>query len=88
VRADSRDAITDVGLRIAEIRRARGWTQQEVASAAAMRPSDYQRIEAGKRNVTLRSLERVATALGVPLRRLFDVPSPTTKRRVGRPRNA
>ena len=79
--------LEDVGRRIAEIRIANGWTQEECAVRLEMTVRRLRRFEAGA-NVTLVTLERIATVLGVPARSLFDSPagSPQTKR--GRPRKA
>ena len=77
--------IADVGRRVAELRRARGWTQQEAAEALRMPVKNLQRIEAGM-NLTLRTLVRVATGLGVRARELFVAPTSREKRRPGRPK--
>jgi ribosome-binding protein aMBF1 (putative translation factor) len=45
--------IVDVGARIAEIRRAHGWTQQDLAHRLRMEPQSVQRIERGT-NLTIR----------------------------------
>ena len=76
--------IADVGQRIAEIRRERGWTQQDAADKLKMEPQSIQRIERGT-NLTIRSLVRIARLLGVPTIALFEPPK-TRERRPGRPR--
>ena len=76
--------IADVGQRIAEIRRERGWTQQEAADRLKMEPQSLQRLERGT-NLTIRSLARIAGVLGVPTVALFEPPK-TRERRSGRPR--
>jgi transcriptional regulator with XRE-family HTH domain len=52
-------------------RRELGWTQEDVAEALSLVPRQYQKIEAGEVNVTLRSLVRIAAALGVRARDLL-----------------
>jgi transcriptional regulator with XRE-family HTH domain len=79
------DLIASIGLRVAELREALDLTQQELADLAGMQLKDYQRIELGKRNITLVTLVRVADALNVAPACLFDVPA-SRVRRVGRPR--
>lgn len=76
--------ITDVGRRIAEVRRELGWTQQEAAEHLRMPLKNLQRIEKGM-NLTIRTLTRVARGLGVRTRDLFDEPKSRERRRRGRP---
>lgn len=54
------------------LRKARGWTQEQVAEAAKMNPRHYQKIEEGSVNVTLSTLERLCLAFRVQLRDLFE----------------
>jgi transcriptional regulator with XRE-family HTH domain len=77
--------IDDVGRRVAEIRRQLGWTQQDAAEKLGMPLKNWQRLEEGKMNVTLRTLVRVARGLGVRARALLDEPQARPKRRRGRP---
>jgi transcriptional regulator with XRE-family HTH domain len=77
--------ILDVGRRIGELRRDRGWTQEKAAERMKLEVRDLQRIEAGV-NVTLRTLVRLANALGVRTRSLLDPPQSRRPRRPGRPK--
>jgi ribosome-binding protein aMBF1 (putative translation factor) len=53
-----------VGANIARVRKSKGWTQDRFEEfGIGLR--DYQRIEAGERNLTFRLLLRIAKALGV-----------------------
>ena len=54
-----------VGRRVAELRVARGWTQEQFAERARLDPRDFQKIEAGELPLTLRRLLRLANALEV-----------------------
>lgn len=76
----------DLGLHVLELRRARGWTQQQLADLMGMDPRDLRRIEGGD-NVTLFTLVRLASALEVTLPSLFEAPSSPLKRKPGRPKN-
>jgi transcriptional regulator with XRE-family HTH domain len=76
--------IANVGARVAEMRRANGWTQQDLADRLRMEPQSIQRIERGT-NMTIRSLANIARALGVPMIAFFEAPK-TGQRRPGRPR--
>jgi transcriptional regulator with XRE-family HTH domain len=74
-----------LGLRIQELRRESGETQEDFAARLGMLPPNYARIEQGRANVTIDTLVRVANGLKVELSELF-VP-PTVKRaKPGRPR--
>jgi transcriptional regulator with XRE-family HTH domain len=73
-----------VGLRIQELRQARGETQESFAAKLGMLPPNYARIEQGRMNVTLDTLVRVATALKVELPELF-VASKARRAKPGRP---
>jgi len=66
------------GQRIVELRRQAGFaTQQALAEAAGMDGSKLSRIENNKPvNLTLKTIERLAVALKVPVRELFTEPRP------------
>lgn len=76
--------IHDVGRRIAECRRDLGLTQEEFAERLGMAPNNLQRVELGMQNLTVRTLVRVAKALGVKTGELFEAPRDRTVK-VGRP---
>ena len=73
-----------MGQRAAELRRARGLTQEALAEKLGMLAPNYARIEQGRQNVTLDTLVRVAKALAVPLADLFRSPK-MAKPAPGRP---
>lgn len=79
------DVRRSVGRRIAELRLARGRTQEAVAEQLGMQLKNYQRIERGMQNMTLRTLVRIAVALDVRTIELFEPPASSEVRR-GRPR--
>ena len=81
----SEELIADVGRRIAEVREQRGWTQQEAAEILGMPLKNLQWYEQGA-NMTLRTLSRIATGLGVPVRKFFDQPKTKGRRAKGRPK--
>ena len=85
---ESLEVVLDrLGRRIAELRRARGLTQQQVADRVGMLLRDYQSIEAGRRNCTIGTLLQVAQdGLGEPVRVLLDAPVGMEPRQRGRPR--
>jgi transcriptional regulator with XRE-family HTH domain len=61
-RTDPQDFVVRVTQRIAEVRRAQGMTQTELAELLGTNLRNVQRIEAGQ-NLTLYTLARIAEAL-------------------------
>ena len=76
--------IANVGARAAELRRAQGWTQEDLAGRLKIEPQSVQRIERGM-NLSIRSLVKLAHALGVPTIALFQA-AKSGERRPGRPK--
>lgn len=75
-----------VGRRIAQLRRAKGLTQEEVAELLDVGSRYVSRAERGNENLTLESLAKIANVLGVRVRGLLTPPSKAaTKVRPGRP---
>lgn len=54
----------DLGRQLKRMRDAREMTQREVAQAAGIQPSHLSRIESGKQNCQLSTVEAVLEALG------------------------
>jgi transcriptional regulator with XRE-family HTH domain len=50
----------------------RGWTQEVLAELAGLHRNYVGYIERGEHNAGIDNLERLASALGVPLRRLME----------------
>ena len=74
--------LDDVGRRTGELRVRAGLTQAQVAEAVAMTVPNYQRIEAGTQNLTLRTMAKIARVLGVRVVDLLLPPeAPRPKRR-------
>jgi transcriptional regulator with XRE-family HTH domain len=82
---DPRKVIEQVGCRIAEAREATGLTQAQVAERVNMTVNNYQRLEHGHQNATIKTLVRIARALDVPVATFWV---PTEKKRAGRGRPA
>lgn len=68
-----------------EERGRRGWTQEQFAETLGYSLKFTQRIEGGRKNLTIKSAAMLADALGVPLVALFKKPR-TKKPGPGRPR--
>ncbi len=61
-----------VGKKIREFRERIGISQQELADRCNFEKSNMSRIEAGRTNLTLKSLFLISQALDVPLKDFFD----------------
>jgi len=61
-----------LGQRVRTLRTAKGWSQEQLAEEAGMHRTYVWGIEQGTRNPSLRHLTRVADALGVTLKSLFE----------------
>lgn len=61
-----------MALRIRDLRKKRGWTQEELASRSSMSRSQLAMIEAETRPANTLRLNAIASALGVATEELFD----------------
>ncbi|MGW0015766.1 helix-turn-helix domain-containing protein [Streptomyces tendae] len=61
-----------IGRRIRDVREQHGLTQERVFLAVPMNRAHYQDVEAGRANPTLRTVWRIACAIGVPVRDLVE----------------
>ena len=57
---------------IVEIRRKKGWTQERLAFESDVSKAGLCDIESGKRNPTVKTLEKLAIALEIPLSKLVS----------------
>ena len=60
-----------VGERIRQLRRERGWTQDEISRRFGFNYKHYQRIEQGQQNLELATLNKLATAFEIPIAELL-----------------
>lgn len=77
--------LRDVGRRVAEARIHGGLTQEQFAESMGYSLKFAQRIEAGRENLTIKSLANLANHLGVEMNALFQRPR-TKKPGPGRPK--
>lgn len=85
-RLDQSTVLDQLGRRIAELRRDRQWTQEQMAERLGVLTTYLQRIERGRENLTVGSLVALANALDVSLLDIFTAPA--TSRKIGRPSRA
>ena len=69
--ADAGRLRTNLGGRIRLLRKARGWTQQELANEAELDYKYIGAVERGERNLTLDNVGKIAAGLGVEVHQLF-----------------
>jgi transcriptional regulator with XRE-family HTH domain len=81
---DADEIIRALGRRIAELRRRAGLTQAAFAERSGVSVKYVQRIEAGRENLTVRSLVSIAECLGTTPRELLEPPATLEVQR-GRP---
>lgn len=61
-----------IGLRIKELRGLKELSQEEVANTAEMGRSFMTHIESGRRNISVETLQRILTVLGVSFKEFFN----------------
>lgn len=71
-----------VGNRIRELRKAKGWTQEQLAEAAGLHYSYTGGVERGDRNISLETLEKIILALNVPAFELFQFDENTDRKQI------
>lgn len=65
--------ITDVvGSRIRDLRNAKGLSQEKLALKADLDRTYIAGVESGKRNISIKSLEKIVNALDVSFQELFE----------------
>lgn len=85
-RQDPERVLRDIGRRVAEIRRRHEMTQERFAEEILTVSLKYlQAIEAGRENLTVASLVKLANLVRVPIAELFAPPETRVVRK-GRPR--
>jgi len=74
-----RDPNATVAARIRQFRMRKGWSQEELAAKCDLHRTYIGAIERKERNITLRTLARVADALGCEITDLVSPIQPTAK---------
>jgi len=67
----SEDAIIQFGIKIRQLRIAKGWSQEFLAEKAEMHRNYVGMVERGERNPSLRQIGRFAGAFGIQIKDLF-----------------
>ncbi|MEK3880701.1 helix-turn-helix domain-containing protein [Paenibacillus sp. FSL M7-0420] len=71
-----------VGNRIRELRKAKGWTQEQLAEAASLHYSYIGGVERGDRNISLETLEKIIAAFHIPAEEIFRFEDESDRRKV------
>jgi len=61
-----------VGKRLRELRQAKGLSQEQLGELCGLHRTYVGAVERGEKNVTVVTLSRIATALGVPVRTFLE----------------
>lgn len=72
---DDKDLASQMGAAIRVRRKAKGWTQAQLAEAVSVEKETISRFETGSISPTLERLLRLSEALGCPVGDLFRAPS-------------
>jgi transcriptional regulator with XRE-family HTH domain len=72
------------GLRLSEIRKSRGWSQERLATESGLARSYVGGVERGQRNIALRNICKLAGALGLSPSVLLVPPNASRGEGVGR----
>ena len=68
----ARDVCIRLGVRIRELRKARGWRQLDLAEQAGINENYVSDLELGRKEVCLRTLSMLARAFGIKLDELLS----------------
>lgn len=71
----SLDPRKQFGLRLSELRKAKGWSQERLALESGVARSYLGGVERGQRNIALLNIVRLAETLGVNPSALLEKPS-------------
>lgn len=61
-----------LGARIQELRKQMGLSQEKFALKVEMDRTYYASVEAGKRNISVKNIKKIADGLGVSISELFE----------------
>ncbi|MDR9437194.1 MAG: helix-turn-helix transcriptional regulator [Thiohalophilus sp.] len=59
--------------RVRELRREKGWSQEDLAVASNLHRTYIGTVERAEQSITVDSIEKLATALEVPVAKLFEL---------------
>lgn len=66
------DVQKSFGLKVRKLRKEKGLSQEKFALSIDMDRTYFASVEAGKRNVAIKNIQKIADGLGVSLSELFE----------------
>ena len=66
------DIAKSIGQRIRNYRTQLGWSQEKLAELSGCHLTYIGQLERGEKNATLESIEKIASAMNIPLSKLFE----------------
>ncbi len=66
------DIVKIIGQRIRNYRHEKGLSQEKLAEMSGCHPTYIGQVERGEKNATLESIEKIASAMGISLSKLFE----------------
>jgi len=67
-----KEEVREFGKRLRNLRRQKGYSQEKLAELASLHRNYIGMIERGERNVTLLKIKKIARALNIEIKELFD----------------
>jgi len=74
------DIKKEFGIRVRELRKAKAWSQEKLASQAGLHYNCIGMVERAERNITLEDIKKIADGLGVDIPTLFYFPKSGEKK--------
>jgi transcriptional regulator with XRE-family HTH domain len=66
------ETLANIGKNIRSLRKSKGWTQEQLAEKAGINDKEVSHIEQGRRNITIETLIKISSSLGLPPSSLLD----------------
>lgn len=66
------DIQKSLGLKVQQLRKEKGLSQEKFALSIDMDRTYFASVEAGKRNISIKNIQKIADGLGVSLSELFE----------------
>ena len=63
-----------IGRKLRQFRQKKGYSQETLADRAGLHPTYIGQVERGEKNITVETLAKITTALGIPISSVFDDP--------------
>jgi len=79
------DVRAALGRRIRDLRKIKGWSQEELAHRAGLHWTYVGQVERGKRNIAIVNIAKLANALNVNLSEMFSAFNQRATTRRGKP---